>query len=187
MQKVSEESTPETDVSRGARFRSGLIGALDTISDRVAGVLFILNIMNIAVAVFMRYILLNSFIWTAELSQFMLVWIVLIGASSAWRRNEHMQIDLVVAHLPSMLRRAAVILRDGIVLLVSLFMTIWGIIYANSTWRITTLGLKIPKAIPLFAISIGMGAVFLMSLLMSIGRRGPAAQEPSESEVRDHP
>ena len=180
MRKDSEETAPRTGVSPESGSRFGLIGALDTISDRFAGILFLLNISNIAVAVFMRYILLNSFIWTAELSQFMLVWIVLIGATSAWKRNEHMQIELLLVHLPGVLRRIALILRDIIILVVSLFMTIWGIIYANATWRIITLGLKIPKAIPLFAISLGMGLLFLMTLFLGIGRRTPVAQGQGE-------
>lgn len=174
MSKDSDSTSPASAIPNQSIQQPGLhgriIGLLDLLSDRFAGILFVLNIINIAIAVFMRYVLLNSFIWTAELSQFMLVWMVLFGATSAWKRNEHMRIDLLLRHLPPAIRRIAAILRDIFILMVALFMTIWGIIYANTTWRITTLGLKIPKAIPLFAISIGMGLFFLMSLLLVIGR-----------------
>lgn len=147
------------------------IDVLERVSTIIAGTLFILNIMNIAIAVFTRYVLFSSFIWTAELSQFMMVWMVLIGAAAALRQNEHMKIDLLLKYLPPMVKKIVAAIRYVTVIFISLFMTVWGFRYANSLWIITTLGLKIPKPIPLFATSIGMGMFLLMYLLLRIAKK----------------
>lgn len=144
------------------------INGLEHISTIIAGMLFLLNIVNIVAAVFTRYVMRNSFIWTAELSRFMMVWMVLIGAAAALKKDEHMKIVLLLKYLPGPLRKAVDILRHSIIIFVSLFMTIKGFSYGNSLWKIRTLGLGVPKSIPLFAVSLGMGLFLFMYVLLRI-------------------
>lgn len=147
------------------------IDGLEHVSTIIAGMFFLLNILNIVVAVFSRYIIRSSFIWTAELSRFMMVWMVLIGAAAALKQNEHMKIVLLLKYLPGPVKKAVALLRHSIIIFISLFMTIKGFFYANSLWKIRTLGLGIPKAIPLFAVSFGMGLFLFMYILLRIARK----------------
>jgi len=144
------------------------LNGLERVSNSIAGMLFILNIVNIGSAVFSRYVLKSSFIWTAELSQLLMAWMVLIAASATLKRNEHMKIDLLLKYMPPIPQKILAYLRHGIVIFISLFMTIKGFSYANSLWKIKTLALHLPKSILLFAVSIGMGLFVLMYILLRI-------------------
>jgi TRAP-type transport system small permease protein len=135
-----------------------------------AGVLFLINIANILMGVFARYVFRSSPIWTEELSRFILVWMVLIAATPTLVHGEHMRIDLVIKRMPGWAAFAAALVRHGTVLGAALFMTIRGWSYANGMWNFTTMGLQIPKAIPLFVVSFGFGIFLLVyGLLLLAG------------------
>ncbi len=148
-----------------------IIENIDRAGMLCAGILFSLNVVNIVVAVFSRYVLHSSSIWTAELSQMIMVWMVLIAAAPALKRGEHMQINLLLKYFPPGVNKVLAFIRHSIVLSITLFMTVWGFKYANSLWEIVTLGLKIPKSYPLFAVPLGMGLFSLVYLLLRIGKK----------------
>lgn len=148
-----------------------IIEGIDRAGMLIAGMLFSLNVLNIVVAVFSRYVLRSSFIWTAELSQVIMVWMVLIAATPALTRGEHMQINILLKYFPPVVNRVLTLLRHFLILGITLFMTIWGFTYANSLWKIVTLGLRIPKSYPLFAVPLGMGLFFITYLLLRIARK----------------
>jgi len=134
----------------------------------IAGTLFLFNILNIVVAVFARYVVRSSFIWTAELSQMVMVWMVLFAATPALTHGEHMRIDLLLKYLPPKVQSVLAILRHALIMGISLFMTLWGFSYANSLWKIVTMGLRVPKSIHLFALPIGMALFFLVYMLLRL-------------------
>jgi TRAP-type transport system small permease protein len=148
-----------------------IIDGLERVGIIFAGTLFILNVVNIVVAVFSRYVLLSSSIWTAELSRFIMVWMVLIAAAPALRKGEHMKIDLLLQYFPPSVNKVLAVIRHSLIIGISIFMTVWGFRYANSLWRITTLGLKVPKPVPLFAVPAGMLLFLIMYLLLRIARK----------------
>lgn len=148
-----------------------VINWLECVGIITAGTLFLLNVLNVVVAVFSRYVLHSSFIWTAELSRFLMVWMVLIAAAPALRRGEHMKIDLLLEYFPPKLNKVLAVIRHILIIGTALFMTVWGFTYANSLWKITTLGLKVPKPVPLFAVPAGMLLFLLMYLLLRLARK----------------
>lgn len=148
-----------------------VIDGLERAGIIVAGTLFVLNVLNVVVAVFSRYVLHSSFIWTAELSRFLMVWMVLIAAAPALRNDEHMKIDLVLKYFPPKVNKVLAVIRHGFIIGIAVFMTVWGFTYANSLWKITTLGLKVPKPVPLFAVPAGMFLFLVMYLLLRLARK----------------
>ncbi|MDA3824277.1 MAG: TRAP transporter small permease [Bacteroidales bacterium] len=137
----------------------------------LAGILFILNVLNIGAAVFSRYILRSSFIWTAELSQLLMVSMVLVAAAVTLKENEHMKIDLLLKYLPSGINKIVSLVRSSIIIIIALWLTLISFKYANSLWMMKTLGLHIPKAIPLFTIPLGIGMFLIMYILLRIAKK----------------
>ncbi len=90
------------------------IDGLGHASNIIAGILFLLNVINIGTAVFTRYVLRSSFIWTAELSQLFMVSMVLIGAAVTLKENEHMKIDLLLKYIPPQINRVVSIVRYSV-------------------------------------------------------------------------
>jgi TRAP-type C4-dicarboxylate transport system permease small subunit len=71
----------------------------------VAGVLFIalfvLNILRIAA----RFFFGIAWIWLPDLTRFLFIWVVFIGASVLVGRNEHLLMDVLLEHLKPAGRR----------------------------------------------------------------------------------
>lgn len=147
------------------------IDGLGHASNIIAGILFLLNVVNIGTAVFTRYVLRSSFIWTAELSQLFMVSMVLIGAAVTLKENEHMKIDLLLKYIPPRINKVVSIVRYSVIIIISLSMTVISFRYANSLWIMKTIGLHIPKAIPLFITPIGIGMFLIMYILLRIAKK----------------
>ena len=52
-------------------------------------------IIPVTMQIFSRYSdIIPRYIWTEELSRFCFIWIILVGAMIALRKNEHFSVDL---------------------------------------------------------------------------------------------
>jgi TRAP-type C4-dicarboxylate transport system permease small subunit len=140
-----------------------------------AGVLFVVNVGDILMGVFARYVFRSSPIWTEELARYTLVWMVMMAANPALRYGEHMQIDLLLKYFPARLNAILRWVRRGAFVFVIAFMTYWGILYTEKIANFTTMGLGISKSIPMAAVPVGMGLLLLQYILMQFV---PGTREP---------
>lgn len=131
------------------------IRRLERISAWGACILLIINVGDIILGVFCRYVLKSSLIWTEEAARFSLVWMVMVGALGAAVRGDHMAIDFVVPHLPAALRRLVEWGRFLLALLILSLMIYVGTINAMQMRGMRTIALNIPKTIPLLSVPVG--------------------------------
>lgn len=132
--------------------------------------LLALNIADILLGVFARYLLKSSLAWTEEVARYSLVWFVMIGASCAFRHGDHMAIDFLVPRFPAPLKRLAGFLRLAISLFVLAFLVWFGSKNVAGLWGMQTMALGIPKAIVLMAVPAGMGLLLAQHLLWILYR-----------------
>jgi TRAP-type C4-dicarboxylate transport system permease small subunit len=110
---------------------SGTRGAMRRIMflySRVLDVLLVgtvaILILPVSLQIFARFTeLLPRYIWTEELSRFLLVWMIMIGAMLAVREGTHFTVDL----FPSLSgrRRAALDIFSGVFVLIFALVFIW--------------------------------------------------------------
>jgi TRAP-type C4-dicarboxylate transport system permease small subunit len=98
-----------------------------TILQNIAGALiltlFALNIVQIT----MRYTTGASWIWLPDLSRFLFIWFVFVGASVLVGRNEHLVMDFFIGKFPpAMLRFAQIVIQLGQIAFFGI-MLIWGL------------------------------------------------------------
>ena len=143
---------------------------LERLSACTAGALLVLNVCDILLGVFCRYVLQNSIIWTEELARFSLVWLVLMAAGGAYYRGDHMVIDFVAARFPLWIQRLLSGLR--VILTVSILglMIYLGFTNAVNVWHMRTMAMGIPKTIPLFAVPLGLGLLLCIYMLKLLDR-----------------
>lgn len=79
-------------------------------------------------AIFMRYVMNKPLLWADEVTGWSLVAIVMLGAAEAYRRDDHIAIDLLSARASGMRKRIINFVADLAVLAFS-------IIVAVSTWE----------------------------------------------------
>jgi TRAP-type C4-dicarboxylate transport system permease small subunit len=162
---------PERKESRLAAWTRGL----ERISAWTACLLLLINVGDILLGIFCRYVLKSSIIWTEEVARFSLVWMVMMGALGAAVKGDHMVVDFVVPRFPAALRRIVewgrFLLAVGI-----LSLMIWlGWVNAVQIWHMKTMALNIPKTIPLLSLPLGFALLLAGTVLMhlqTVGRRG---------------
>jgi TRAP-type transport system small permease protein len=116
-------------------------GVLRRISSHYARALDILLAISVAVIIlpvslqiFARFTeLLPRYIWTEELSRFLLVWMVMIGAMIGVREGTHFSVDLFPA-LRGRAKAAADLLAGFFVLAFAAVFLWWGIEFTDFAW-----------------------------------------------------
>jgi len=134
----------------------------------VAGVFLVINISDILISIFFRYFLKDSLVWTDEVARFTLIYSVMFGSVVAISYGDHVNITIILEHLPVMIRKVITTLRHLLIIGIIGYMTYLGIKYVDNAWRFRTLALGIPKAIPLMSIPIGMGLFLVQYILVEI-------------------
>lgn len=112
-----------------------------------------------------RYGLRQSIVWAEELSQYLMVWIVFLGAGLAFREGRHVAVEFFQDRMGARWRRR---LRGVIVAGIALFLVVLvvlGIRYAAFAADQETPVMNISLAIPYACIPIG-AALFLAHLLL---------------------
>jgi len=136
---------------------SGPRGVLRRINAYYAWVLDVLLVISVAVIIipvslqiFARFTeLLPRYIWTEELSRFLLVWMVMIGAMVGIREGTHFTVDLFPG-LKGRAKAAADIFAGLFVLVFGAVFLWWGIEFTDFAWfRISELA-----ELPLWTIHI---------------------------------
>jgi len=93
-----------------------------------------LLIIPITLQIISRYTaLIPSYIWTEELSRFLFIWMVMLGAMIGVREGTHFDVDL----WPELQPRSAALLRlvsNAFVLIFALIFAWWGIKFVQFGW-----------------------------------------------------
>ena len=131
-----------------------------------AGVV-ILMMLVVAYSVVNRYILNKPITWTDELSGYLVVALVMLGAADALRRGDHISVDLITGRLAGKGKRLVeiwgyiVVLVFSFVLLVSSKKTID---YSVNFDIVSEGYLEVPMWIPQSFLILGGSLVFLVAL-----------------------
>jgi TRAP-type transport system small permease protein len=92
-------------------------------------------VVPVTMQVVSRYTaLIPSYIWTEELSRFLFIWMVMLGAMIAVREGTHFEVDV----WPELPARAAALLRitaNVFVLVFALVFVWWGIQFVRFGWQ----------------------------------------------------
>ena len=131
-----------------------------------AGVV-VLMMLVVAYSVVNRYILNTPITWTDELSGYLVVVLVMLGAADALRRGDHISVDLITSRLTKRGKRLVeiwgyvVVLVFSSVLLISSKQTI----DYSINFEIVSEGyLEVPMWIPQSFLILGGSLVFLVAL-----------------------
>jgi TRAP-type C4-dicarboxylate transport system permease small subunit len=112
-----------------------------------------------------------SMIWTAELTQYLLVWLTFLGMAAVHRSGGHIAVELFVDWLPPRLGR---IEKRIIHLLVAVFFLVFSAIAADFVWAIRwsrAATIDISMLWPYLALPVGsaLGFLFALELVLTPG------------------
>jgi TRAP-type C4-dicarboxylate transport system permease small subunit len=131
-------------------------------------------------AVFFRYVLNNSLVWAEELSRYLFVWTVCLGAAMGVERGSHVSVDSLLASLP---RRAQAVVALGIecgVLAFLLVVLVQGAKLTLFGLQSFSLAMQIPMAWVYAALPVGAVLMGLYTL-RRMGRCWRAVRSPERA------
>lgn len=100
----------------------------------VVGTALVLISAIIPWAVFTRYVLNSAASWPETTAVLLTVVLTFFGAAACYRLGLHMNVTLVVNMLPDRLRRVADFIVELLMVVMALFMVVYGIRLCQATW-----------------------------------------------------
>jgi TRAP-type transport system small permease protein len=144
-------------------------------------IVFCLSTMSILVFtnVILRYIFSSGMTWAEELSRYLFVWLIFLGAIMALKQNAHMSVDIVTNAVSLKIRKVILLINNLLVLFV-----MWMIL--DGSWKMTLQNMNIQSpslGIPMFLI-YGVGIV--MSISMAVIVIGNIVRLFTNEESKEH-
>lgn len=159
--------TPQTQgaAPKGAVLRAvdGIVWLAGALSTALILIAFALTIY----AVFMRYLANRPLPWSDDVTGWMLVALIMLGAAEAYRRNAHIAIDLVTSHFGPRARRMQAYFADLAVLAFSIVLGIssWDAVhFAHSFGAYTSGTVEVPQWAVQLPLVAGAGLLALVAL-----------------------
>jgi tripartite ATP-independent transporter DctM subunit len=129
-----------------------------------AAALVVAEVLLLFANVFYRYALHDPLIWGDELATLLFIWLAMLGAVIALRRNEHMRLTTFIAHLQPA-RRAFVDTFAAVVVIAFIMMLLspaWE--YVSEEWAITSAALEISNGYRVAALAVGLTLMLAISV-----------------------
>ncbi|WP_422124332.1 TRAP transporter small permease [Planococcus sp. X10-3] len=137
--------------------------------------LIALCLASMAVLIFgnvvLRYGFNTGIVWAEEMSRFLFVWMIFLGAIVALKENNHLSVDILTKRVPPPIKKFLYIFSNLIVLF-----SLW--IVLEGSWNMTLKNLnntapvtKLPYAY-LYGVgiimSIGMGSIVIVNIIKAL-------------------
>ena len=144
--------------ARAAKVANGLLHGVEG----AAALLVVLEILILSAGVISRYVFNAPLLWSDELARFLFIWLSMLGAVVALRRNEHMRLSVLVNRASPGMRRWLETTASLVVIAFLLVILVPSYTLIELQWVVTIPSLQISDSYRVAA--IGVGAV-LMALV----------------------
>jgi TRAP-type transport system small permease protein len=134
--------------------------------------------------VFSRYVLNHPLRWSEELSRYLLVWIVFLGAWAALKEGRHLGMDILSRRVPPRWRPRLGVFVDAVVLafLIAVLTIAPEILEITSRQRSAVL--RVPMSLVYLAFPVGAA---LMSVEIVLGWLNPRRASPGQVHLETQP
>ncbi len=144
--------------------------SINRFSEFLVITMIIVLVVVVAAQVFWRYVLSNSLSWSGELSRFLFIWVIFLGADITLREKAHVAVDSLLNSLRGFPKLLLSILIDIIIIGFTVIVFFSGLDLVQITWSQPSSALNIPTGLVYMAIPISMG-LMTMNLLYSIAKK----------------
>jgi TRAP-type C4-dicarboxylate transport system permease small subunit len=135
------------------------------ISRVLVGILFTAMVLVVFANVIGRYYLDTSLAWSEEVSRFMLVWLVFLGAVLAYEKDEHLGLDILVKKLPRKVGAVVGIATDLMVIFAIGLIVYGGYRMAVDSWDWESTTVPIPLGYVYVIVPVCGSIMVLQTLL----------------------
>jgi TRAP-type C4-dicarboxylate transport system permease small subunit len=153
--------------------RSGLLDRLERLFVGLGAASLGLLAVAIAGQLLFRYAFSITPIWSEELSRFLLIIGVLIGAAVSVRGNRHIRVEFLVELLPRGAQRAWYLLLDLVTLALFVIIVVTGIEAVGYNHMVRSAGLQLPLSyiMAFIPLCFALAAIFMVAEIVQRIRR----------------
>lgn len=142
-----------------------LITKMEWVEKYLSILLFLTMLSVLSIQIICRYFFSIAIPWTEELSRWLYIYIVFIGASEAISRRDHIAIDIV----PNRISKRANLILDvfihGIFAVIAIIIVHRGYLFAERMDRLGSITMDVQMSALYAAIPLGFVLVFIKSAL----------------------
>jgi tripartite ATP-independent transporter DctM subunit len=158
---------------RRVSWTASLDAGLGALVEALAALLVAAEIVILFAGVVARYVFDRPLVWSDELASMLFLWLAMLGAVIAFRRQEHMRMTAVVGMMPAGARAALDVFATGAALAFLAFIASPALDYAQDQMFITTPAMEITDAWRAFAMPVGI-ALMMVFAVLRLARVGSA-------------
>lgn len=137
---------------------------LDHFEEILASIFIVITTTLVLVNVFLRYFMKTGLFWTEEVTTSCFVWSVFLGSAAAYRRGQHIGVDILVNKFPGPVRNLIKILVNLILLFTNGYILYLSIIFVRLSYIKPTAVLGVSSAWVSGALIVGFGLTTLYSI-----------------------
>ena len=126
--------------------------------DGIAVLCMVLILVLVLAQVVMRYVFNTPLTWSEELAVFVMIWLTFIGSLICMRDNEHIEVTILVDHMPRALKRIVMIFSRLASIIFLLVVAYYGLELVMENVGVTSV-----------ANQLSMGLVYTIIPLSSLG------------------
>ena len=124
----------------------------------------LLVIVNVITRKLFNYII----IWSEEIATSCFVYSVFIGVAYAYRKHQHVGVDLLVERLPAGARRVVHLITNALLVIINGYITVLSVQFIQSSWIKRMPITKLPSSVVSTALVIGFGLMTIYSLVFFV-------------------
>ena len=144
------------------------------VEEIVACTAMVVVVLATAWGVFTRYVSAQPATWTTEIAAVGFCWAIFFGSAAAFRRGQHVSIDMLTGLFPDAARRVATGLADLLTLVFLGWVSWLAITFAIDSWDTPMPSLRWPYTIHYVGAALGLGAMTLRHAIAARGRLSAA-------------
>lgn len=148
--------------------KANLKNALKNFDGVIAGAMMIVTILLVIVNVITRKLFNYIIIWSEEIATSCFVYSVFIGAAYAYRKHQHVGVDLLVERLPAGARRVVHLITNALLVIINGYITVLSVQFIQSSWIKRMPITKLPSSAVSTALIIGFGLMTIYSLVFFV-------------------
>ena len=126
--------------------------------DGIAVLCMVMILVLVVAQVVMRYVFNSPLTWSEELAVFVMIWLTFIGSLICMRDNEHIEVTILVDHMPRALKRIVMIFSRLASIIFLLVVAYYGLELVMENVGVTSV-----------ANQLSMGLVYTIIPLSSLG------------------
>ncbi len=166
---VAATGTATVGAQSVARYRRKAPAAIDRaigwLTEPLVAVLVLVEVGILASGVFTRYVLRSPLVWTDELATTLLLWLAMLGAVAAYRRNQHIRLTAIPRRVSPKTAEVLEAISSVVVAAFVIILMPASIAYFNQEQTDMSPALNMPGSWAVLAIVVGLALILVLALL----------------------